>query len=158
MKIVIASDANQPNATYRGALLAAGALPEEVVVVTPGEPTPERFEGLLLAGGADVAPTLYGESALDTDSRGPSRAGRARLRAFFAAERSGAPVFGICRGIQVVNVALGGTLWQDLPSQRARGVSHDTDVTTAPGTSPRTSCGRAGVLPRSSRRPSPRST
>ena len=40
MKIVIASDAKQPNATYRGALLAAGALPEEVVVVTPGDPDP----------------------------------------------------------------------------------------------------------------------
>ena len=62
MKIVIASDAKQPNATYRGALLAAGALPEEVVVVTPGDPDPGAFDGLLLAGGADVAPALYGEA------------------------------------------------------------------------------------------------
>ena len=48
--------------------------------------------------------------------------------AFAAAEAEGAPVFGICRGLQVVNVALGGTLWQDLPSQRGRGVAHDADA------------------------------
>ena len=128
MKIVIASDANQPNATYRGALLAAGALPEEVHVVTPGDPDPGAFDGLLLAGGADVAPTLYGEApSTPTLELHPER-DALDFELFSAAERLGAPVFGICRGIQALNVALGGTLWQDLPSQRARGVSHDTDM------------------------------
>jgi gamma-glutamyl-gamma-aminobutyrate hydrolase PuuD/enoyl-CoA hydratase/carnithine racemase len=47
---------------------------------------------------------------------------------FSAAEKLQAPVFGICRGIQVVNVALGGTLWQDLETQRPRGAVHDTDA------------------------------
>ena len=128
MKILIASDAKQPNATYRGALLAAGALPEEVVVVTPGDPDPGVFDGLMLAGGADVAPTLYGESpGTPTLELHPER-DALDFALFSAAERLGVPVFGICRGLQTLNVALGGTLWQDLPSQRARGVSHETDV------------------------------
>jgi putative glutamine amidotransferase len=128
MKIVIASDANQPNATYRGALLAAGALPEEVVVVTPGDPDPGAFDGLLLAGGADVAPTFYGEAPeTPTLELHPER-DALDFALFSTAEKLGAPVFGICRGLQALNVALGGTLWQDLPSQRARGVSHETEV------------------------------
>ena len=128
MKIVIASDAKQPNATYRGALLAAGALPEEVVVVTPGDPDPGAFDGLLLAGGADVAPTLYGEApSTPTLELHPER-DALDFALFSAAEKLGAPVFGICRGLQVLNVALGGTLWQDLPTQRPRGLAHDTDA------------------------------
>jgi putative glutamine amidotransferase len=128
MKIVIASDAKQPNATYRGALLAAGALPEEVVVVTPGDPDPGAFDGLLLAGGADVAPALYGEApSTPTLELHPER-DALDFALFSAAERLGAPVFGICRGHQALNVALGGSLWQDLPSQRERGVPHETDA------------------------------
>lgn len=127
MKIVIASDARQPNAAYSGALLAAGALPEEIVVLLPGEPLPRAFDGLLLAGGPDVDPARYGEApATETLACRPERDAH-DFAAFAAAEARGVPVFGICRGLQVVNVALGGTLWQDLPSQRPRGVAHDAD-------------------------------
>ena len=127
MKIVIASDANQPNETYRSALLAAGALPEEVVVVVPGDPDPGAFDGLLLAGGADVDPALYGEApSTPTLELRPER-DALDFSLFAAAEKLRAPVFGICRGLQALNVALGGTLWQDLTSQRARGVPHVTN-------------------------------
>jgi putative glutamine amidotransferase len=128
MKIVVASDAHQPNEAYRGALLAAGALPEEVVVLLPGAPLPRAFDGLLLAGGPDVEPARYGETpATATLEVRPERDAH-DFAAFAAAEALGAPVFGICRGLQVVNVALGGTLWQDLSTQRARGVAHDADA------------------------------
>ncbi len=131
MKILVASDAHQPNEAYRGALLAAGALPEEVVLLLPGDPLPRAFDGLLLAGGPDVDPSRYGETP-DT----PTLACRPErdaldFTAFAAAEERGAPIFGICRGLQVVNVALGGTLWQDLSSQRPRGIAHDGDDTGA---------------------------
>ncbi|MEO8055471.1 MAG: gamma-glutamyl-gamma-aminobutyrate hydrolase family protein [Acidobacteriota bacterium] len=128
MKILLASDSHQPNEAYRGALLAAGALPGEIVLGLPGQPIPEAFDGLLLAGGPDVDPARYGESpATPTLGVRPERDAH-DFAAFAAAEAEGAPVFGICRGLQVVNVALGGTLWQDLPSQRERGVAHDTDA------------------------------
>jgi putative glutamine amidotransferase len=128
MKIVIASDAKQPNEIYRGALLAAGALPEELVVVTPGDPDPGAFDGLLLAGGADVDPALYGEAPATPTLELHSERDTLDFALYAAAEKLHAPVFGICRGLQVLNVALGGTLWQDLPSQRARGVPHEVDA------------------------------
>ena len=128
MKIVLASDANQPNEIYRGALLAAGALPEEVLVVCPGDPDPGAFDGLLLAGGGDVDPARYGESPQTPDLKLHPERDTLDLALFATAERLRAPVFGICRGLQVVNVALGGTLWQDLPAQRPRGVAHDSQA------------------------------
>jgi putative glutamine amidotransferase len=124
MMIVIATDGNQPNAIYVRALICAGALPEEIVVVEPGQVAPEEFDGLLLAGGPDVAPARYGEvPSTPTLEVFPER-DALDMALVARAERSGAPVFGICRGLQVLNVARGGTLWQDLPSQRDRGIAH----------------------------------
>ena len=128
MKIVIASDAKQPNEIYRGALLAAGALPEEVVVMLPGDPDPGPFDGLLLAGGLDVDPARYGETATTPTLELHPERDSLDFALFEAAEKLKTPVFGICRGFQVVNVALGGTLWQDLPAQRPRGLAHDAEA------------------------------
>ena len=150
MKILVASDARQPNEAYRGALLAAGALPEEVHLVLPGEPLPAAFDGLLLAGGPDVDPSRYGETPVTPTLECRAERDALDFGAFASAEAQSAPVFGICRGLQVVNVALGGTLWQDLPSQRPRGVTHDADEAAAAATSVRTRfararCGRLAV-------------
>ena len=124
MKIVLSIDPAQPLAAYRDALLAAGAREEEILVVQPGDALPATFDGLLVSGGADVDPERYGETRVnDTVTPRPER----DALDFSLVERAaglGAAVFGICRGLQVLNVALGGTLWQDLPSQRERGVSH----------------------------------
>lgn len=74
-------------------------------------------DGLFLTGGGDVEPRYYGEER--RPFCGEPEEGRDELeftliRAFLDA---GKPIFGICRGLQVLNVALGGTLWQDLPAQ-----------------------------------------
>lgn len=127
MKILVASDTRQPNEAYLGALLAAGARPEELRLVLPGDPLPAGFDGLLLAGGPDVDPARYGETAVGPDLEVRAERDALDFAAFAAADAAGAPVFGICRGLQVVNVALGGTLWQDLPTQRPRGTQHDAD-------------------------------
>ncbi len=124
MKVVIATDSHQPNARYRDALLASGFLPEELELVTPSDGIPPHFDGLLLAGGADVDPRRYGETALPGVEVHPER-DEADFRLLSRAVETGAPVFGICRGLQVINVARGGTLWQDIPSQRSRGTQHD---------------------------------
>ena len=81
-------------------------------------------DGLLLSGGEDVDPSLYGESrhatVVDVD--------RARddfeIALVSEARRSRLPILGICRGIQVLNVACGGTLVQDIPSERPGASDH----------------------------------
>lgn len=83
-----------------------------------------RLDGLVLQGGADVAPETYGETPLS-----PAWAGDrvrdlyevALLRAFMAA---GKPVIGICRGCQLINVAFGGTLYQDIATQLPSAMAH----------------------------------
>lgn len=73
------------------------------------------MHGLVLSGGADVAPELYGEDRHPLTD--PARVDRDawELALFQAAERRGIPVLAICRGLQLVNVARGGTLQQHLP-------------------------------------------
>lgn len=127
MKILISSDGRQPNDQYRGSLLCAGARPEEVLVVVPGDPLPEEFDGLLIAGGSDVEPSRYGEAPLTPELELFPARDTLDFQLFAGAEKRNAPIFGICRGMQMINVALGGTLWQDLPSQRDRGLRHEYD-------------------------------
>jgi putative glutamine amidotransferase len=76
----------------------------------------QRLEGLMLTGGGDVNPALYGEEPNDTFQ--PSEPGRDEyeIALIRAASDASVPVFAICRGMQVLNVALGGTLIQDIPS------------------------------------------
>lgn len=77
----------------------------------------DRLDGLLLSGGSDLHPSHYGEEPVpELDVTIPER-DEFEMVLLEAALRRGLPVFGICRGMQVLNVALGGTLYQDLPSQ-----------------------------------------
>ncbi len=84
----------------------------------------QSLDGLILQGGADIDPRSYGEAA--SHVVGPVDALRDRfelglVRAFAAA---GKPVFGICRGHQLINVAFGGTLWQDLQADGVTDAAH----------------------------------
>ena len=83
------------------------------------------FDGVLLAGGGDVLPSIYGEAAHPTF--GEAEQGRDEYEielARLALERD-LPMFAICRGIQVLNVARGGTLIQDIPSEVTHAEAHD---------------------------------
>lgn len=82
----------------------------------------QTLDGLLLSGGPDVEPQRYGDSAVHPATYGidPER-DEFEVDLFDAALRQGVPVFGICRGIQVINVALGGTLIQDVASAHPGG-------------------------------------
>lgn len=130
--ICITTDSNQRQApagprqlilpkAYAAAITAAGGLP-----LLAAEACPRQLAGLcsalLLSGGDDIDPALYGQTPLN-DSLHPDPE---RDRFEFALTRAfldqGKPIFGICRGCQVMNCALGGTLYQDLPEQL--GVNH----------------------------------
>lgn len=86
------------------------------------------LDGLILSGGGDVCPYLYGEEAVKGMSRMDSERDRWELALFSAAMKRGLPILAICRGCQVVNVALGGTLWQDIPSQVPSANGHSFDM------------------------------
>ena len=108
----------------------AGGLP---LIFAPGRPedAPELLDhvgGLVLTGGADIDPGLYGEkphAALGTVFRERDAFEIALCR---EALRRDLPVLAICRGHQVLNVATGGTLVQDIPSEVAGAGAHDPDV------------------------------
>ena len=73
--------------------------------------------GLLLTGGDDVAPSRYGESPHPAVVEAEPGRDEFEIDLIAAARKRGLPIFAICRGIQVLNVAAGGTLVQDIPSQ-----------------------------------------
>jgi putative glutamine amidotransferase len=82
------------------------------------------LDGLVLEGGSDVWPGSYGEQPLQERWSGDRvRDGyeTSLLEAFVA---RGKPVFGVCRGLQLMNVAYGGTLWQDIPTQQPQARAH----------------------------------
>ncbi|MBV1857008.1 MAG: gamma-glutamyl-gamma-aminobutyrate hydrolase family protein, partial [Nannocystaceae bacterium] len=75
------------------------------------------LEGLLLTGGADVSPASYGEAPMQPQWSGDAIRDAYEIDLIRRAEASGTPVLGICRGIQVITAAFGGTLWQDINTQ-----------------------------------------
>lgn len=82
------------------------------------------LDGLVLMGGSDVCPATYGETAIKPEWNGDRIRDDyeiALLRAFAA---QGKPVLGVCRGAQVINVAMGGTLYQDIPTLRPDALRH----------------------------------
>ena len=83
-----------------------------------------QLDGLVLQGGNDIAPESYGETPLRPEWSGDRVRDRYEIGLFDAFVGAGKPVVGICRGCQLINVALGGTLYQDIPSQRPSEVQH----------------------------------
>lgn len=77
----------------------------------------EDLDGLVLSGGSDVAPESYGESPLRSEWRGDAVRDRYEIALVREFIRQKKPVLGICRGAQLLNVALGGTLYQDIETQ-----------------------------------------
>jgi putative glutamine amidotransferase len=83
-----------------------------------------RIDGLMLTGGGDVDPSLYGETPHESFHASEPGRDDYEMALIRAAADAGLPVFAICRGMQVLNVALGGTLVQDIPSMVAGALQH----------------------------------
>ena len=92
------------------------------------------LDGLVLQGGADISPLAYGEEPLKPEWAGDPVRDRYEIelvRAFSTAQK---PVLGICRGAQLINVALGGSLHQDIPAHRSDEYdAHAHEVRLEPG-------------------------
>ena len=112
---------------YMEGVAEAGGLPL-MLPLTAEDAALDQLCGLcdafLLTGGHDVSPALYGEQALPECGDTSPRRDAMELGVLRRAMALDKPVLGICRGIQFVNAALGGTLWQDLPSQHPSEVCH----------------------------------
>ena len=111
-------------------LMSGGALP--VMVPSPlGGKTgvdvndyAQWLDGLVLHGGADVWPGSYGEAPLQDAWCGDRIRDDYEIALVHAFVKAGKPVFGVCRGLQLINVAFGGTLYQDISTQLADSRSH----------------------------------
>ncbi len=102
------------------ALEAAGGAPVLIDITAPEydpETLPERFAGLLILGGADIDPARYGAVPHPATYGVDTKADAYEITAVRAALDCGTPLVGICRGMQVMNVAAGGTLIQDLGAE-----------------------------------------
>lgn len=86
-----------------------------------------EVDGLLLTGGLDVDPALYGETPHPTTEAAPER-DRFEIPLSRGALAGDLPLLAICRGVQVLNVAAGGTLVQDIPSGVTSDLSHSINV------------------------------
>lgn len=113
---------------YRQAILHVGGEPRIVDASMTPDDALKGFDGLLLTGGDDVTPSQYGEPAHEATVEAESGRDEFEIALVTAARRQGLPVFAICRGIQVLNVACGGTLVQDIPTQVTGALPHALQV------------------------------
>jgi putative glutamine amidotransferase len=114
--------------SYVNALLKAGAAPLLIPHIADKavlRAVYERLDGLLLPGGGDIDPVHYGESRHENCNEPSAERDDTELALARWAMDGEMPVLAICRGIQVLNVALGGSLFQDIQAQIPGGERHD---------------------------------
>ena len=110
-------------------VIAAGGVPLDAQPAHRGRRYAARaldgVDGLVLTGGEDVDPAWYNTDRSPLLNPPSRERDLFELALFAAARQRELPILGICRGIQLINVALGGTLYQDLPSERPGPVDHN---------------------------------
>ncbi len=137
-QVVVCIRRRHKAADYLDALQSVGVDPERLVVVSPEDGKADEAElerlgaeagGVVLAGGPDIEPERYGEAPRpDANLSLVPELDRMEWALLKGIRRSRTPTWAICRGMQAVNVFLGGTLWQDLPSQLPQTGDHDFEV------------------------------
>jgi putative glutamine amidotransferase len=114
------------NQAYAAAIAEAGGIPLLLVPGAAGRAAPilDRLDGLLVPGGADVDPSFYREVRTDQIEYTDPARDALEWECISEARRRGLPVFGICRGMQMINVVFGGTLYQDIPVELPDALRH----------------------------------
>ena len=117
------------NSRYSVAVADAGAAPVMIPLLSRDLPSLRavyhQLDGVLLAGGVDMDPCTFGESPHPRLGRIDRDRDAVELALARWAIEDRKPILGLCRGHQVLNVALGGTLWQDIESQVPGAIKHD---------------------------------
>ena len=118
--------------TYTGAVRAAGGLP---IILPIGDDDPELIDeylaavdGLLFTGGEDIAPAYYGEARDERCQEPDPERDLFEIHLARAALAQQVPTLGICRGLQVLNVAAGGTLYQDIACRPGTSRDHSASL------------------------------
>ena len=116
------------NQRYSRVVAAAGGLPVMIPLLDDEDTLRalyDRMDAVLIPGGVDLDPATYGESPLPTCGRLDPARDRVELMFARWALDEHKPLFGLCRGLQILNVALGGSLYQDIAAQRTGAIKHD---------------------------------
>jgi putative glutamine amidotransferase len=138
VSILVSASTDDKACPYIEALRGAGVPVTDIRIVKPSSPAPLRelavgATGLVLCGGIDVAPERYGETTrADAQVEVSLERDELEWNLLDLARERRLPVWAVCRGIQVLNVYLGGSLWQDLPTQVPSDIDHY--VSTTPDT------------------------
>ena len=120
---------------YGRVLASCGALPWFIPLLSEEATLRaiyERLDGVFLTGGVDVDPSRYGETKLSCCHETDEDRDWTETHLVRWALAEGKPLFGVCRGIQIINVALGGSLYQDLREQWPEAIRHDYFPTPSP--------------------------
>ena len=118
------------NRTYIQSIEMAGGIPLLLPGLAEAEnllPLLEQLDGVLLPGGWDLDPAYWGEEPMGVGTINPISDELDLTVARWALDR-GLPILGICRGAQVLNVAAGGSLYQDIPSEVVQSLKHAQDA------------------------------
>lgn len=110
---------------YVTSVKRAGGVPVLLGPFMDPEDAVELVDGLLFSGGGDIHPKYYGEPISPRIRNIEPYRDEFEIELFKLAYERGIPVLGICRGAQLINVALGGTLYQDLASEVVNAIKHD---------------------------------
>lgn len=121
------SVSNTMKGTCTRSIELAGGIP----VIIPETPDPilmeetlNQLDGLMMSGGEDIHPNYYGEEIKEKCGVINEKRDYYELLLLKKAIERNIPVIGVCRGLQMINVALGGTLYQDIPSEKPSDVKH----------------------------------
>jgi putative glutamine amidotransferase len=113
--------------TYSYAIEHSGATPIVLPYVTSKESImhfADMCDGFFFTGGMDIEPAVYGQEKKETCDQTQPKRDELELALFEAAFATGKPILGICRGMQLINAILGGTLYQDIPTETNATISH----------------------------------
>ena len=106
--------------TYTESVIQAGGTPILISITTDSlvlTDIANRLDGIILIGGGDIHPSYFNESPIEQLGEVDSLRDVYDMALIRLATRRNIPMFGICRGEQLINVAFGGTLYQDIPTQ-----------------------------------------